>query len=147
MFMKNRQRRGMVQESISRRHPPHLLDEYSEHVALSLVNQFKNDDFGSRLQAIVRHCHDVDPMVRRFLAKALLLSAKRAIDFANQLAAYNAPKHPVTTEAPLNGQGSQHSNHRTKPQAKKALLWRMDSGQSAGHDVDPQRRHSQQRRR
>jgi hypothetical protein len=77
------------------RHPPHLLDEYAENVALRLADQFKTDDFAARLRAIVRHCRDVDPKVRECLVKALLLSAKRAIDFANQLAVSSTTKHTV----------------------------------------------------
>jgi hypothetical protein len=158
MFMKNRQRRGIGQESVSQRHPPHLLDEYAENVALRLANQFKTDDFAATLRAIVRHCRDVDPKVRECLVKALQLSAKRAIDFANQLADSSTTKHTVkptniTIGTILNGQGSRSRIIVPNCKQNGALLWRMNSGAKAttptgrGHGVHPQCRHKQQNRR
>ena len=91
MFLKNRQPRDIVQVSVGQRHPPHLLDEYVQSVALRLADQFTTNDFAATLRAIVRHRHDVDPTVREFLISVLLLSAERAINSAHQLADCTKP--------------------------------------------------------
>jgi hypothetical protein len=86
MLTKARFCREKIQESVSGRHPPPLIDEFAEDVADRLADQFWSDDMGAKLRALVRHRNEISPTVRLLLIKELKALAARATEFANDLA-------------------------------------------------------------
>jgi hypothetical protein len=88
MFTGNGCRHPKVQvlrESVSSRHPPDLIDEFAEDLAYSLAAEFPNKDMAAKLRTLVRSRNEMDPNVRRLLAKKLHALARRASGYANQL--------------------------------------------------------------
>ena len=86
MSTKHGYRSEKVQGTVSKRHPPPLLDEYAEDVAERLADKFPSDEMGAKLRALVRHRNEMSPTVRLLLIKELKALAARATEFANQLA-------------------------------------------------------------
>ena len=86
MFMKYGCRSEKVQGTVSKRHPPPLIDEFAEDLADRLADQFCSDEMGAKLRALVRHRNEISPTVRLLLIKELKALAARAIEFANDLA-------------------------------------------------------------
>src|SRR5262245_39463484 len=75
-----------VQDSISKRHPPPLIDEFAEDLADRLTDQFPSNEIGAKLRAVVQHRNEMSPTVRLLLIKKLKALAARVIEFANHLA-------------------------------------------------------------
>jgi hypothetical protein len=90
MFSQNRQRRRIVQESFSKRHPPHLVDEHAESVAARLDGGDLPDEIAAQLRTLVRHRSELCPAVRELLITKLHLTARRNIGLADQLTTFAA---------------------------------------------------------
>jgi hypothetical protein len=90
MFPQNRQRCRIVQESFSKRHPPHLVDEHAESVAARLDCGDLTDEIAAQLRTLVRHRSELCPAVRELLITKLHLTARRNIGLADQLTTFAA---------------------------------------------------------
>jgi len=77
------------QDSVSKRHPPPLIDEFAEDLAVSLAYEFPSDQMPAKLRAFARHREDISPEVRQLLVKELQALAARATERANHLARGN----------------------------------------------------------
>jgi hypothetical protein len=89
MHAENGSRQPKVQElreSVSTRHPPHLIDDFAEDLAYRLPDQFPSEEMAAKLNAYVRHRNDINPHVRLLLVRELQAVARRASGYANQLA-------------------------------------------------------------
>jgi hypothetical protein len=75
-----------VQGCASERHPPPLIDEFAEYLAVNFVDACLANDTPAKLRALTRHRDDLSPAVRRLLVEALLALAERATNHATDLA-------------------------------------------------------------
>lgn len=115
----HRQCRWIDQETVSKRHPPHLVDEHAESVAARLDGGDLTDEIAAQLRTLVRHRSELCPTVRELLITKLHLTARRNIGLADQLTTFAAqlaagffqqlaPRH--------NGRAADQSYHRSSVQ-------------------------------
>ena len=102
---------GKVQESASRRHPPPLIDEYAEELAISLCEGCRTDETAAMLRTLVRHRSELCPTVHLLLIEQLHALAGRVTEFAHQLsnelddfATLKAVEHRLSRLTPPEGQ-------------------------------------------
>ena len=108
---------GKVQESASRRHPPPLIDEYAEKLAISLCEGCRTDETAAMLRTLVRHRSELCPTVRQLLIEVLQVSAEHITEFADQLAKDFDPLAPlkivevVDLRCAVREKGCPHEDH------------------------------------
>ena len=90
-----------VQGCASERHPPPLIDEFAEHLAVNFVDACLANDTPAKLRALIRHRDELSPAVRRLLIRALLALAERANKHATELAKDFDAFAPMKTVEPL----------------------------------------------
>jgi hypothetical protein len=90
-----------VQGCASERHPPPLIDEFAEYLAVNFVDACLANDTPAKLRALIRHRDELSPAVRRLLIRALLALAERATKHATELAKDFDPFASMKTVEPL----------------------------------------------
>jgi hypothetical protein len=75
-----------VQGCASERHPPPLIDEFAEGLAVNFVDPCLANDTPAKLRALIRHRDEIGPAARQLLVRALLALAERATKHATELA-------------------------------------------------------------
>jgi hypothetical protein len=87
----NSNRHEKVQEtSISKRHPPRVIDEYAEGVAARVTRAGPTNEIAAQLRALVRHRNELCPAVREYLITKLNFAARRNSRLAPQLGLFAA---------------------------------------------------------